>query len=322
MSELITAGEPLVLFIADEKGALSEVKHYSRYMAGADVNVSVGVARLGHSVTFLSEVGTDPFGKIILDFLKRENVNTHHVLTTSEWPSGFMLKGLSDNGRPETAYFRKGSATSRLTKDSIDTIDFSGAKILHLGGILAGLSETAYRTTLALIGKARDNGLTITFDPNLRPVIWDSEEEMIRRTNEIAYLCDVVAPNVKEGRTLTGETEKEKMADFFLKKGVKQVIINLVDSGSYTKKSLSDGTYSETLVPNFNTNKVVDRVGAGDGFVAGVVSAMLENLSDRDVLLRGNAIGSIQMQNLGDNDGLPTRDQLESFISKTQLAVR
>ncbi|WP_332237127.1 sugar kinase [Sporolactobacillus sp. KGMB 08714] len=321
MSELITAGEPMVLFIADEQGALSEVRHYTRHMAGADVNVSVGVARLGHSVTFLTQVGKDPFGKIIIDFLKQESIDTAHVLTTSEWPSGFMLKGLSDNGRPETAYFRKSSATSKLTKDSVAAIDFSGARILHLGGILAGLSESAYQTTLALIEKARENGLTITFDPNLRPVIWKSEEEMIRRTNEIACLCDVVAPNVKEGQILTGEKEKERMADYYLEKGVKQVIINLVDIGSYTKKKLPDGRYSETLVPNFQTSKVVDRVGAGDGFVAGAVSAMLENLSDREVLLRGNAIGAIQMQNLGDNEGLPDRGRLDRFMHQTQLAA-
>lgn len=319
MSELITAGEPMVLFIADERGSLSEVKHYTRYMAGADVNVSVGVARLGHSVTFLTQVGKDPFGKIVLDFLKKENIDTSHVLTTSERQTGFMLKGLSDNGRPETFYFRKGSASSAITEESVEKVNFKGAKILHLGGILAGLSESAYLTTLALIEKAKQEGLTITFDPNLRPVLWRSEGEMIRRTNEIARLCDVVAPNINEAKILTGETEIEKMADFFLNKGVEQVIINLVDTGSYTKKRLPDGTTSETKVPNFVTKRIVDRIGAGDGFVSGVVSAMLEGLSDQEVLLRGNAIGSIQLQNLGDNDGLPTRKALDAFIQASAL---
>lgn len=322
MSELITAGEPMVLFIADEKGPLSSVKHYTQYIAGADVNVSVGVSRLGHSVTFLTQVGEDPFGTIFEDFLKKEGIDTSAVLTTKEWPTGFMLKGLSDNGRPETFYFRKGSASSKIAESSVEKVDFSGAKILHLGGILAGLSDRAYQTTLALIKKAREKGLKITFDPNLRPTIWDSEEEMIRRTNEIACLCDVVAPNVKEGRILTGETEKEKMADFFLEKGVGQVIVNLVDIGSYTKKKEADGSYSETFAPNFVTKKIVDRVGAGDGFVSGIVSAMLEGLSDYDTLLRGNAIGSIQMQNLGDNEGLPTREKLDAFIKETELGKK
>lgn len=322
MSELITAGEPMALFIADEKGPLSSVKHYTRYIAGADVNVSVGVSRLGHSVTFLTQVGEDPFGTMITDFLRKENIDTSAVLTTKEWPTGFMLKGRSDDGSPETFYFRKGSASSKIMENSVGKVDFSGARILHLGGILAGLSDEGYQTTLALIKKARANGLKITFDPNLRPTIWDSEEEMIRRTNEIAFLCDVVAPNVKEGRRLTGETEKEKMADFYLEKGVKQVIINLVDVGSYTKKKEEDGSYSETFAPNFMTKEIIDRVGAGDGFVSGVVSAMLEGLSDYDTLLRGNAIGSIQMQNIGDNEGLPTREELDTFIKKTELGKK
>ncbi|MCO7124669.1 sugar kinase [Sporolactobacillus shoreicorticis] len=320
MSELITAGEPMVLFIADEKGALSDVAHFTRYMAGADVNVSVGVARLGHSVTFLTQVGEDPFGKTVINFLKKEKIDTESVLKTSKQQTGFMLKALSDDGSPETFYFRKGSASSTITPESVENINFNGAKILHLGGILAGLSVSAYQTTLALIKAARQHGLTITFDPNLRPVIWDSEEEMIRRTNEIAFLSDIVMPNIKEARALSGETEKEKMADFFLKKGVKQVIINLVDIGSYTKKVRPDGGFEELLVPNYITKHIVDRIGAGDGFVSGVVSAKLEGLSDRETLLRGNAIGSIQLQSLGDNDGLPSTGQLQAFMEKTELA--
>lgn len=319
MSELITAGEPMVLFIADEKGPLSQVKHFTRYMAGADVNVSAGVARLGHSVKFLTQVGEDAFGQTVIDFLKKEKIDTRHVLKTSDRQTGFMLKGLSDNGRPETSYYRTGSASSAITADCVEAIDFQDTKILHLGGILAGLSESAYQTTLALIAKARKNGVTITFDPNLRPVIWKSEAAMIQRTNEIACLCDVVIPNIKEAKILSGESEVEKMADFFLNKGVKRVIINLVDTGSYTKCILADGKFSETMVPNFVTRHIVDRVGAGDGFVSGIVSAMLEGLSDRELLLRGNAIGSIQLQSLGDNDGLPTRESLSAFVRDSEL---
>ncbi|WP_018665005.1 sugar kinase [Heyndrickxia acidiproducens] len=319
MSECITAGEPLVLFIANEKGALSEVRHYTRYMAGADVNVSVGVSRLGHSVSFLTQVGKDPFGIFFHEFLAKENIDTQYVLTSPNHPTGFMLKALSDNGQPETFYFRKGSAASRLTKDKVDQIDFTNAKILHLGGILAGLSEDGYQTTLALIEKAHEHGLQITFDPNLRPVIWESEAKMIKRTNEIACLCDVVIPNAKEAKILTGEDEKEKAADFYLSKGVQQVIINLVENGAYSKKKLSDGTFEEITVPRFEVKHMVDRVGAGDGFVAGIVSAMLENLEGKDVLLRGNAICSIQMQHLGDNDGLPTKQELTQFMESSQL---
>ncbi|GER65913.1 2-keto-3-deoxygluconate kinase [Weizmannia acidilactici] len=319
MSELITAGEPLILFIADEKGPLSSVRHYTRYMAGAEVNVSVGVSRLGHSVSFLTQIGEDPFGVYVKNFLNKENIGTQYVFSTPKYPTGFMLKGLSDIGDPETFYFRKGSAASKLTRAYVDQVDFSGAKILHLGGILAGLSESSYEATLALIEKAREYGLTITFDPNLRPVIWDSEEQMIKRTNEIACLCDVVIPNAKEGRILTGENEKEKVAAFYLSKGVHQVIINLVEEGSYTKKRTADGSFSETAAPKYEVKNLIDRVGAGDGFVSGILSGMLENLDDQATLMRGNAICSIQMQSLGDNDGLPTREELDAFMKSAVL---
>ncbi|MCI1575103.1 MAG: sugar kinase [Weizmannia coagulans] len=321
MSEIITAGEPLVLFIADEKGPLHAVRHYTRYMAGADVNVSVGVSRLGHTVSFLTQIGEDPFGVYVKNFLNNENIDTTYVFSTPTYPTGFMLKGLSEIGDPETVYFRKNSAASKLTKEAVRQVDFSEAKILHLDGILAGLSESGYETTLALIEKARKYGLTITFDPNLRPVIWESEEKMMERTNEIACLCDVVMPNAKEAQILTGEHEKEKMADFYLSRGVRQVIINLVEKGSYSKKKLEDGSFAEAAVPKYEVKHLVDRIGAGDGFVSGILAGMLEQLDDQALLMQGNAICSIQMQSLGDNDGLPTRAALDAFMKSAALVA-
>lgn len=228
-----------------------------------------------------------------------------------------MLKGLADNGHPETDYYRKGSAASHIDTKKLAFLDFADTKILHLGGILAGLSNEGYQATLKLIELARKHDVQIIFDPNLRPTIWDSEALMIKRTNEIANLCDVVLPNIKEGRILTGKTSVEEIADYYLensKSRIQQVIVNLVDDGSYSKHRRSDGNYqTERIVAN-KIPRIIDRVGAGDGFVAGVVSAKLENLNDRDCLKRGSAIGAIQMQNIGDNEGLPHKEELETFF--------
>ncbi|MCI1882326.1 MAG: sugar kinase [Sporolactobacillus sp.] len=312
MSELITAGEPMVLLMAEDQGELSRVKHFTRHIGGTDVNVSVGVARLGHSVTFLTQVGEDPFGEAIIDFLAKEKIDTSSVLTTKHAQTGFMLKSRVDNGHSNTFYFRKGSASSQIEENSVDKINFTGAKFLYLGGILAGLSESAYRTELALIKRARHAALTIVFAPGLRPAIRNSDEETIHRTNEIAFLCDIVVLNVGK------EKGKEEMADYFLKKGVKQVIIHLVNSGAYTKKKETDGGYSEVFVPGVAAEERGDRLSTGDGFLSGVISAKLEGLSDYDMLLRGNAIGALPMQPIDDEE-LPTHEKLDALVKKAEM---
>ncbi|KRM06272.1 2-dehydro-3-deoxygluconokinase [Liquorilactobacillus ghanensis DSM 18630] len=322
MTELITAGEPMGLFIAQDKGPLKQVKHFSSRIAGADLNVAIGVARLNHTVKFISRIGEDTFGDQIKDLLQKEKIDLSGLQINSEWKTGFMLKGLADNGRPETDYYRKGSAASHLDIDKLADLDFSDTKILHLGGILAGLSEEGYQATLKLIEMARKNDVQITFDPNLRPTIWDSEDLMIKRTNEIANLCDVMMPNIKEGRILTGKTAVEDIVDYYLQNKnsqIQQVIVNLVDDGSYSKHRQPDGSYQTERVAAIKIPKIIDRIGAGDGFVAGVVSAKLEELSDRDCLRRGSAIGAIQMQNIGDNEGLPNKAELTKFMTENQV---
>lgn len=315
MIELLTIGEPMGLFIAQEAGALEDVKHYSSRIAGADLNVTIGAARFGHKTAFISQIGADTFGKQIKRRLEAEQIATKYLVVSPKWKTGFMLKGLAANGRPATDYYRKGSAAAHISLEELAKIDFSGIKILHLGGILAGLSEEGYQATLYLIKRAREHQIQITFDPNLRPTIWDSEELMIERTNEIAQLCDVVMPNIKEGKILTGETDVTAMADYYLKKNVKQVIINMVENGSYSKRVDDQQRIYEERMPELKPDQIVDRVGAGDGFVAGVVSGKLEGLNDLDCLRRGSAVGAIQMENLGDNEGLPTKAQVTHFLS-------
>lgn len=322
MAELITAGEPMGLFIAQDKGVLKQVKHFTSRIAGADLNVAIGVARLNHSVKFVSQVGDDTFGEQIKDLLQAEKIDLKDLQTSTVWKTGFMLKGLADDGRPETDYYRKGSAAAFINLKKLDSLDFSDTKVLHIGGILAGLSDEGYHATLKLIELARQNNVQITFDPNLRPTIWESEELMIERTNEIANLCDVVIPNIKEGRILTGKATVEDIADYYLenpKSLVQQVIVNLVDDGSYSKHLQQDGSYQVEQIAAIKVPKIIDRVGAGDGFVAGIVSAKLEGLNDYDCLQRASAIGAIQMQNIGDNEGLPNVTQLAKFIQNMDI---
>jgi Sugar kinases, ribokinase family len=320
MSEIITIGEPMVMFLADTKEHLSNVEHFTRLIAGAELNVAMGLRRLGHTVTYISQVGEDPFGQYVKKYLENENIDTTFVKTYKEAPTGFQFKNRTDEGDPEVLYFRKGAAASRITKDILNEISFSDGKVLHITGIFPALSETTLETTFKAIEKAHENGMLVTFDPNPRPVLWESKEKMIQVTNELAFKSDIVLPGFSEGKLFTGKDYKEEIADFYLDKGVKKVVIKMGTTGSYSREKLENGQIKEAEYPSFEV-PVLDTVGAGDGFAAGVISGILENLEDNKILERGNAIGGIQVMHLSDNEGLPTLDELDNFLKNYKRKV-
>ncbi|MDG5855557.1 sugar kinase [Clostridium beijerinckii] len=320
MSEIITIGEPMVMFLADTKEHLSNVEHFTRLIAGAELNVAMGLRRLGHTATYISQVGEDPFGQYVKKYLENENIDTTFVKTYKEAPTGFQFKNRTDEGDPEVLYFRKGAAASRITKDILNEISFSDGKVLHITGIFPALSKTTLETTFKAIEKAHENGMLVTFDPNPRPVLWESKEKMIQVTNELAFKSDIVLPGFSEGKLFTGKDYKEEIADFYLDKGVKKVVIKMGTTGSYSREKLENGQIKEAECPSFEV-PVLDTVGAGDGFAAGVISGILENLEDNKILERGNAIGGIQVMHLSDNEGLPTVDELDNFLKNYKRKV-
>jgi 2-dehydro-3-deoxygluconokinase len=305
MSKVLTMGEPMVMFVAQEKGPLKKVKDYRKYIAGAEINVAVGLARLGFDVEYVTQLGQDPFGEYIYDFLKEEEIQTSYIQYNESFPTGFQIKNKEDIGDPEVVYFRKGSAASKLSFD-----------LLHVTGIMMALNEELFELTCALIDKAKEQQTLVTFDPNLRPVLWTSQKKMVESINMVAKKVDVILPGIKEGQILTNTTTKEEIADFYLELGVDKVIIKNGESGAYAKIR-EDGKLKEIEIPAFVVKKVVDTVGAGDGFAVGVISGLVEGLVEEDILERANAIGAIQVSHISDNENLPTKDDLEQFISES-----
>jgi 2-dehydro-3-deoxygluconokinase len=155
----------------------------------------------------------------------------------------------------------------------------------------------------------RAAGKTISFDPNLRPTLWPSREAMADALNALAALADWVLPGVSEGLTLTGYAKPEDIAAFYLDRGAKGAVVKLGAHGAYFRTADD----AEGIVPAVPVANVVDTVGAGDGFAVGVVSALLEGRDVRDAIARGNRIGALAIQVIGDSEGLPTRAALDAL---------
>ncbi len=302
------------LFIAQNEGPLDQVSSYSMAVAGAEFNVAVGLARLGHSVAYLTRLGDDPFGKRITHVMNENGIGSEFISYSDSRTTGFMLKSKVSKGDPEIFYFRKGSAASVISRNDVEKLDFSGCTYLHLTGILPALSESARDTAFYLIEKARENGMTVCFDPNLRPQLWKDQETMIQTINAIAAKADYVLPGEGEGEILCGSRDPKVIAGFYRNMGTANVIVKLGSKGAYYENAEVSG-----FVEGFPVEKIVDTVGAGDGFAAGVISALMEGKDLSAAVRRGNAIGAIQVMSVGDNDGLPTREQLAKFMGQDSL---
>ncbi|MFL6555240.1 MAG: sugar kinase, partial [Bacillus sp. (in: firmicutes)] len=194
---------------------------------------------------------------------------------------------------------------------------FQRANHLHMTGIPLALSESARAFARHALSFMKKNGKKVSFDPNLRPTLWASQEEMVKEINDVAFQADYVLPGINEGEILTGFKEPREIASFYLEKGAQLVVIKLGAEGAFYKTATKEGT-----VRGYHVEKVVDTVGAGDGFAVGVISGLIEGLEVHAAVSRGNAIGALAVQSPGDNDGYPTKAELENYIKHNLQGVK
>ena len=304
--DVVTLGEAMALLVASEPGPLDAVGGYTKRTAGAETNVAIGLARLGFRVGWISRLGNDSWGRFLHHTFSAEGIDCSRVAWDAEARTGMMIKEFVTDGRDAAIeYHRRGSAASRLTPEALDMDYLLGARHLHATGVYPGVSAGCYAACELAIQRMRAAGRSVSFDPNLRPTLWPSATVMADRINALAFQCDWVLPGQEEGRVLCGTTDPAAIAQFFLSRGVKLVVVKLGPTGAYWATPTEHGS-----VPAFPVPQVVDTVGAGDGFAVGVVSALLQDRPIPDAVRRGAWIGARAVQVRGDTEGLPTAAEL------------
>lgn len=310
--KIVLMGEPMGLFIAREPGDLSEVKSFACSIAGAEYNVAVGLSRLGHTAMYCTKLGVDPLGRKIIKGMEQNGISTALVQQTEEYLTGSMMKSMVENGDPAIYYYRKNSAASTMNEQDVDALQLSGCTWLHVTGITPAISSSALAATKHLIIRATALDMMISFDPNLRPQLWQDRETMVNTLNDLAQHAHVIMPGIKEGQILTQKDTPDEFAEFYHRMGVKNVVVKLGEKGAYySVKGDRAGT-----VPAFTVKTIVDTVGAGDGFAAGLVSGLAEGMPLEEAVFRANVIGAIQVTHKSDNEGLPTKEQLHATVQQ------
>ncbi|MGA4670707.1 sugar kinase [Propionibacteriaceae bacterium Y1923] len=293
-AQVWTMGESMMSLRASS--ALGPTTTWTTHVAGAESNVAIGLARLGHSVAWASRVGDDDYGRLVVRQVRGEGVDVSGVAVDPDHPTGFMLLAPGAFGAA-VDYHRAGSAASVMDESMVAALEATTPEVAVLSGITPALGPRPAAATLACARRARELGALVVLDVNHRSKLWSAEQARQCLT-EVLDRVDVLVGSPDE-IDLLGLS-----VDDLLARGVGEVVVKLGAHGARTHlpARVVDGL-TEPLA-------VVDPVGAGDAFTAGYVSGLLDGLDPADRLRRGNLMGGAAVRHSGDWEGLPFRAEL------------
>jgi 2-dehydro-3-deoxygluconokinase len=309
--ELVAFGEALIAFVAEPAGPLHEARHFSAHVAGAESNVAIAVARLGHRVSFAGRVGDDAFGSMIVRRLLAESVATDHLVRDSEAPTGLLFRNLREFPPPEVAYRREGSAGSRLAPDDVRSAleGLPPGTLVHVSGVTPALSESCRAALLVLTETAHARELQLFVDVNYRARLWSADVAAPVLRNLVAS-ATIVTASRHEAAMVTGEANPADAAAALIGLGPRVAVVR--DDALGAVASTRSGQ-APIVVPSQIVRRAVDAVGAGDAFNAGLIASLLEHQSLPDAIANAHLCAAAVVGVIGDIEGLPTHQELMSL---------
>jgi len=318
--EAITLGELLIDFVSISKDvSLAELPAFAGAAGGAPANVAVGLARLGVSVGFIGKVGDDPFGEFLRRTLDDAGVDTHSLRYGRGARTTLAFVATRSDGQKDICFYRSPGADMLLTAAEVNRDYLRSARLFHFGSVSLSRSP-AREATLHAALVARDAGLLVSYDPNWRPTLWDDQGDAKGRVWEAMPFAHVVHCAQEEWEFITGTSDFEAGARAVLQAGPDLVVVTLGERGCYYDDGESRGE-----MPGFRV-EVVDPLGAGDAFVAAMLSQLmyaprdrkLPEASLRKIMEYANAAGALTCTRRGVIPSLPTGDQLEEFLQSVR----
>jgi 2-dehydro-3-deoxygluconokinase len=301
--EVVTIGETLATVRSDEIEPLSIGSQFRLSIAGAESNVAIGLARLGHAVRWCGCVGDDDFGRLVLRTLRAERVDTATVRILADAPTALLVKHQRLSQLSRVSYYRSGSAGSRMDRELAVSALSGQPRLLHVTGITPALGESAREAIAEAVDVARSRGIQISLDVNYRSALWSPEEA-----------ANVLQPLAAGANTVFGSENELELVE--LDPGTVTIVVKRGADGA--KLTGPEGTWQEPAVDV----DAVDTVGAGDAFVAGYLSALLDGLDPPSRLRRGCATAAFAVSTHGDWEGLPTRDELPLLELRANTTLR
>ncbi|SIT43434.1 Sugar kinase, ribokinase [Paraburkholderia piptadeniae] len=295
-------GEAMVEFNQSEK----DLPTYLQGFGGDTSNFCIAAARQGASTGFVSAVGGDQFGRLLLDLWQREHVDTSFVRIDDQASTGvyFVSHGLSGH---QFDYLRAGSAASRYVPRDLPLDAIAAAKVIHLSGISLAISVSACDAALAAIEHARANQVLVSFDTNLRLKLWPLARARAVMLDTIRQ-TDICLPSWDDVTELTGLTKRDDIVDFLLAQGPRIVALKLGKEGSYV------ATPDERRVVPGHAVNAVDATGAGDCFGGAFIARIVAGDDPFRAARYANVAAALSTQGFGAVAPIPDRATVEKLL--------
>ena len=281
MAEVVTLGEAMLRLSPPDGSRLEQATSFDAKVGGGELNVAVGVARLGLSSAWVSKLPENPIGRMVRNKAREQGVDTSHIVLSKSGRVGIYFLEFGASPRASSVlYDRAGSAVSTLSPGEVDwNKAFAGCRVFHVSGITPALSKSCAEVTFEAIKAAKVSGAKVSFDVNYRKKLWTAEEANACLV-PMMELVDILITTEEDTAVVFGIRESSypevaiKLEERF---GFEVVAITLREDLSVLRNNWSAFAYADK---RFHESakypcELVDRVGAGDSFTAAFIYGYL-----------------------------------------------
>ncbi len=301
-AELVSIGEPLVEFNQTRQGE----RDYLQGFGGDTSNVAIAAARQGARAAYFTRLGDDPFARLFLDLWREEGVDASSVELDRDAFTGVYFVQHGPAGHA-FHYLRAGSAASRMRSEDLPMDLIRNARIVHASGISMAISQSALDSVLFGFQKAKQGGVKVSFDSNLRLKLWPLERAREAMARAIA-LADYFFPSLEDAQALTGESDVKALLAWAHGLGAKNVFLKLGPRGVV----VSDGREA-TEIAGLKV-KNVDATGAGDCFCGAALARLAAGDSPQAAARYANVAAALKTTGFGAVAPLPRAQQVVAFL--------
>lgn len=304
--DVVTCGETMALIHSGAGERLRQAATLRLRIGGAETNVAIALARLGRTSGWISRVGDDELGQLIIERVRAEGVDVSGVERAPQ-ATGLCLRDSGVMGS-RGFYYRAGSAASGMTPSMLDRGSVVNARMVHLSGITPALSADCLATVETIIETARAAGVTVSFDVNYRSKLWGAEDARAFCERWL-HAIDVFFVGHEEAAELWPEIDDGTLIDTLAAAGPGDVLFKR--GGGHSSALIGGNRYE---APAFDV-PVRETTGAGDAFAGGYLAARLDGLAPYLRLRQAQATGAICVTGAGDYENLPFAQQLAAFLA-------
>lgn len=321
MVDVICLGEVLVdMFSMGVGEPLEKAPSFLPVPGGAPANVAIGLAKLGVDSALISKIGDDPFGRLLRSVILQNRVDISQLKVDRESRTTLAFISTREDGERDFCFYRNPGADMMLSAEEISEGFIKTARVFHYGSI-SMISDPSYSATLKALEYAKKYGLVISYDPNVRLSLWDSENQVKQRIIEGLHNSDLVKLNNDELEFITRISDIKQGSDILLKYGPKMVVVTQGDKGSFFNNGRTC-----SFVESYKVH-TIDTTGCGDSFTSAILAKFLQKIRQgkdpfdldceemEDILRFANAAGALTATKKGVIPSLPTQEDLGIFLN-------